>query len=234
MVPMMVEELLKTPNHEPEEQLRAYVREYVYVLTGKDTIYQMIRLAEEVAARGGTPLDPLDYKREYHRRLWRRIEHRVEGLKSGRIDPHKMVIEGAIEFLEEMSSRGVALYLASGTDHAYVVDEARALGIDRFFGDHIYGALDNYWERSKATIIKHILESNNLRGESFAAFGDGFVEIENCKEVGGLAVGVASDEINRRGINAWKRERLIRAGADVIIPDFSDVGGLRELLFCRS
>jgi len=231
MVPMMVEELMKTPNHEPEEELHDHVREYVYVLTGKDTIYQMIRLAEEVTAREGTALEPIEYKREYHQRLWRRIEHRVAGLKSGMIDPHEMVIEGAIEFVEEMSSRGLSLYLASGTDHAYVLDEARALGIDSHFGKHIYGALDNYWERSKATVIKHILESNDLHGASLVAFGDGFVEIENCKEVGGLAIGVASDEVARRGINQWKRERLIRAGAHVIIPDFSDTPALTELLF---
>ncbi len=231
MVPMMVEELAKTPDHEPEAQLLDHVTEYVYVLTGKDTIYQMIRLAEEVTARGGTALSPLEYKREYHRRLWERIEHRVAGLKSGKIDPHEMVIEGAIEFVEEMSSRGLNLYLASGTDHQYVLDEARALGIDRYFGDHIYGALDNHWERSKATVIKHILQSNELRGEGLVAFGDGFVEIENCKEAGGLAIGVASDEVARRGINEWKRERLVRAGADVIIPDFGDTGQLTTLLF---
>lgn len=231
MVPMMVEELMKTPKHEDEAILQDYVREYVYLLTGKDTIYQMIRLAEEVEKRGGKPLDPLEYKREYHRRLWKRIEHRVAGLKSGSIDPHEMVIEGAIELLEELHSRGLDMYLASGTDHQYVVDEARALGIDKYFGDRIYGALDNYWERSKALVIKDILETNNLRGDSLLCFGDGFVEIENCKEVGGLAIGVASDEVNRRGINEWKRERLIRAGADVIIPDYTDLAAITKLLF---
>jgi len=231
MVPMMVEELMKTPEHEDEIALQNYVREYVYQLTGKDTIYQMIRLAEEVEKRGGKPLDPLDYKREYHHRLWNRIEHRVAGLKSGRIDPHEMVIEGAIELLEDLYSRGLDMYLASGTDHQYVVDEAKALGIDNYFGDRIYGALDNYWERSKALVIKGILETNNLRGDSLLCFGDGFVEIENCKEVGGLAIGVASDEVNRRGINEWKRERLIRAGADIIIPDYTNISALTELLF---
>ncbi len=231
MVPMMVEELLRTPNHESEEELRSYVREYVDLLTGKDTIYQMIRLAEEVRARGGEPSNPLDYKREYHARLWKRIESRVMGLKSGKINPRDMVIEGAIDFLAELHRRGVVMYLASGTDHDYVVDEARALGIDVFFGDRIFGALDNYWERSKATVIKHILRSRNLGGESLVTFGDGFVEIENCKQVGGLAVGVASDEVKRCGINAWKRERLIRAGADLIIPDYTDPEPLLEMLF---
>ena len=231
MVPMMVEELLKTPEHEDEAALHDYVREYVYVLTGKDTIYQMIRLAEEVKKRGGQALEPLDYKREYHRRLWERIEHRVAGLKAGSIDPHEMVIEGAIELLEDLHARGLDLYLASGTDHQYVTDEANALGVGKFFGDRIYGALDNYWERSKALVIKGILEQNGLHGESLLCFGDGFVEIENCKEAGGLAVGVASNEAERRGIDEWKRERLIRAGADVIIPDYTDLPALTHLLF---
>lgn len=231
MIPMMVEELMMTPCHEDEQALREYVREYVYFLTGKDTIYQMIRLAEEVQKRGGQPLEPLEYKRRYHDRLWQRIKDRVAGLKSGAIDPHEMVIEGAIEFIADLYSRGLKLYLASGTDHDYVADEAAALGIDRYFNGHIYGALDNYWERSKATVIQEILTKNDLRGSSLVAFGDGYVEIENCKQAGGMAIGVASDEVKRRGIDEWKRERLIRAGADVIIPDFTDLAGLTGLLF---
>ena len=38
--------------------------------------------------------------------------------------------------------------------------------------------------------------------------------------VGGLAVGVASNEESRVGVNAWKRERLIQAGAHWIIADY--------------
>ena len=234
MVPMMVEELMKTPQHEPEDQLHDYVREYVYVLTGKDTIFQMIRLAEEVQKRGATPLEPLDYKREYHRRLWDKVQHRVAGLKSGAIDPRDMVIKGAIDLIEDLHSRGMKLYLASGTDHHYVVDEATALGVGHYFGEHIYGALDNHWERSKATVIQDILTRNNLHGSSLLAIGDGFVEIENCKQVGGLAIGVASDEAARQGIDNWKRERLIRAGADIIIPDFTNIPAITNLLFGSS
>ena len=36
--------------------------------------------------------------------------------------------------------RGVTLYVASGTDEPYVLDEVRMLGLDRYFGRHIYGA----------------------------------------------------------------------------------------------
>ncbi len=42
MVPMMVEVLLETPRHEPEEELRAVVTEFVDRLAGRQTICQMI------------------------------------------------------------------------------------------------------------------------------------------------------------------------------------------------
>jgi hypothetical protein len=69
-------------------------------------------------------------------------------------------------------------------------------------------------------VIERLLEENNLRGEELLGFGDGFVEIEEVRRVGGVAVAVASDEAKRRGVNAWKRERLIRAGADMVIGDY--------------
>jgi hypothetical protein len=47
---------------------------------------------------------------------------------------------------------------------------------------------------------------------------------------GGLCIGVASDELRRFGINLSKRKRLIRAGADLIIPDFSQSPALLQFL----
>lgn len=43
---------------------------------------------------------------------------------------------------------------------------------------------------------------------------------------GGRAVGVASDEVRHFGLNSAKRSRLIRAGADVIVPDFTQAAFL--------
>ena len=57
------------------------------------------------------------------------------------------------------------------------------------------------------------------------------MEIENAKTVGALAVGVASVEGNRYNMNADKRERLIRAGADIIISDFREGAQLLDYLF---
>jgi len=232
MTPMMVEVLLNTPTHESEEELYAVVTEFVDQLTGKQTIYQMIQLCEEVRQRGGEPLDPLEYKWMYLDQLWERIKGRVAGLKSGEIEPEEMMVPGVVPMLEALCARGVTCYLASGTDQVYVLDEAAALGLPSYFAS-IYGALDDYQNYSKKMVIERILDENRMSGPEFVTFGDGYVEIEDTKAVGGIAVGVASDEVNRQGINKWKRERLIQAGADLIIPDFRQHEQLVAYLFAE-
>lgn len=221
MIPMMVEILLQTPNHEPAEELEKVVRDYVMLLTGKQTIYQMMQLAQEVSRRGGIAADPLDYKQAYHDRLMQRIADRREALRTGRTGPEEMLVPGALDLLDALRGRGLALYLASGTDEVYVREEAELLGLASFFGQHIYGAIDDYRNYSKAMVIQRILSENRVPGEMLVGFGDAYVEIDNVKSAGGAAVGVASDEANRSGQpDQWKRRRLIGVGADLIIPDY--------------
>ncbi len=222
MVPMMVEILLELNTGETEEELTALVRDFVDRLTGKQTIYQMLRLCEEIRKRGGIPKDPLEYKRLYHERLWKVIRNRVEGVKSGRIPKDQMLVLGARSFLEALKARGVTLYLASGTDTEYVLDEAQALDIARYFDGGIYGAIDEWEKFDKDLLIRRILTEHRLSGSEFVAFGDGFVEIEETKKVGGIAVGVASDEFHPGRWNEWKRNRLTEAGADILIPDYCE------------
>jgi len=227
MTPMMVEVLVATGTDEPIEQLTAIVREFVDRLTGKQTIYQMIELADHVRARGAEPLEPLAYKHRYLELLWEQIEHRVAGLKSGEIAPEEMVVPESFGILDNLRERGVKCYLASGTDQPYVLDEAEALGVTGYFegrsgGPRIYGALDDYENFSKAMVIEMIIDEHDLHGSELLGFGDGYVEIQNVAEVGGIAVGVATDEERLEGIDAWKRNRLIVAGASVIVPDFAE------------
>jgi len=234
MIPFMVEEIMKLGTGESWDEVYEIVREFVTRLTGKQTVYQMIALAEEIDKRGGKPLDPLEYKRMYLDRLWVRIKDRVEGLKNGTIAPDDMLIVGARAFLENLQKRGVTMFLASGTDIEYVLDEAAALRIDHFFDGRIYGAIPDYKRMSKKIVIDRILQENNLHGPELAVFGDGYVEIEDGKAVGGIAVGVATHEPTRGGIDEWKRDRLIGVGADIIIPDYRDGDRLLEYLFeCR-
>jgi phosphoglycolate phosphatase-like HAD superfamily hydrolase len=231
MVPMMVDVLRQTGTRETDQELTATVEEFVMRLNGRQTIYQMIHLAEEVAHRGGRPLDPLQYKHRYHDLLMERIHGRLEALASGAAAFEQWTVPGSHELLEDLCRRGLTLYLASGTDLNFVQKEAALLGVAPYFGERIYGALDDYKNFSKQMVIERILRDHGLHGEELLAFGDGFVEIEEVKRAGGVAVAVASDEVNRRGINEWKRKRLIEAGADVIIPEYRCRDRLLEYLF---
>ena len=227
MVPMMVEILQQAPTAESADELAAVCREFVDELTGKQTIYQMMRLAEEVRQRGGRAAEPLEYKRLYHERLMERIEGRRDRLRSGEVEAESMLVPGSLEMLQGLADRGVSLYLASGTDEAYVREEAELLKIDRFFGPHIYGAVDDFRSFSKQMVIERLLDHNEVDASRLVGFGDGYVEIDNVKTSGGLAVGVATDESARNGrTDAWKRDRLVGVGADVIVPDFGETGAL--------
>ena len=230
MEAMMVEILLATPGRESEEHIRQTVREFITELTGKQTIYQMIRLNEEVAQRGGKPADPLEYKGKYHQQLLDRIQDRIEGLESKRLQPEEMVVPGSLEMLRRVKEKGVVCYLASGTDEKFVLHEADLLGITAYF-DGVYGAQDDYKNYSKRKVIQRIIQDNDLKGPELVAFGDGYVEIEDTKGVGGIAVGVATNEDTKTGVNEWKRARLIRAGADIIIPDFRGYQATLNYLF---
>lgn len=229
MIPMMVKILRSTPRAESEADIYEVVREYVARLTGKQTIYQMIELAEQVKQRGGEPLEPLAYKHMYHDLLMARIRHRIADLEAERAAPEEMLVPGSRALLEELTRRGVLCYLASGTDEVFVKHEAALLDVTRYF-QGVYGALDDYKMFDKHMVIQRIMRENNLRGPELVAFGDGYVEIEDTHKVGGIAVGVASNEAARQGIDEWKRSRLIEAGADVIIPDFSQHAALVEFL----
>jgi phosphoglycolate phosphatase len=220
MVPMMVEILLDLGTGESEAGLRAVVEDFIWRLTGKQTMYQMIALAEAVAARGGTPGDPLAYKKMYLDRLHGRIRHRLEELRRHEVSPDKYVVPGARAWIETLHKRGLRLYLASGTDQPYMREEAALLDVAQYFEGRVYGALDDYRSFSKKILIARLIATSEFEGAEFLGFGDGYVEIENVKEVGGVAVGVATAEPECRTVDAWKRQRLAGAGADFIIPNF--------------
>jgi len=231
MAPMMVEILLDLKTGESEARINELVREFVARLTGKQTIYQMIELADQVKARGGTPLDPLAYKHMYLDRLWEQIKDRIEELRSGHASPERYLVPGSRVLLESLKERGMKMYLASGTDESYMKEEARLLDVTRYFDGGVFGALDDYKSFSKAILIERIISSAECGGDEFLGFGDGYVEIENVKRVGGVAVGVASDEPVCQKVDKWKRNRLAGVGADWIVPNFLCHRDLMSALF---
>lgn len=229
MIPYFVEVVKESGTTESDAEIYDLVREFVDRLTGKQTIYQCMALDDAVAARGGPKRDPGDYKKEYLRRLEKRIRDRKKALEQG-ADPEDFIVPGALKFISLLKQHGIACYLASGTDEADVKYEAHLLGLDGVFDGGIHGALDAETTCAKELVIRQLLEEENISPNELVSFGDGYVEIELVAQLKGLAIGVATNEETRQGINQWKRGRLIAAGANAIIPDFSSPEEILDII----
>jgi rfaE bifunctional protein kinase chain/domain len=217
--------------HRVVERVRAYIDKS----TGIQTIVQMQHLVEMVEEFGCVPqkkiLDRFGYKKIYNQALMEMVQKRIRKLRAGELGVEDFTIKGGVRFLEALHRQGVKLYIASGTDQEDVVREAEVLGYARLFEGRIYGATGDIDTCSKKMVVERILRENHLKGPQLCCFGDGPVELRETKKQGGIAVGVASDEVRRFGLNMEKRTRLIKAGADVIVPDFSQASALSKFLW---
>jgi phosphoglycolate phosphatase len=231
MVPRMVEILQATGTGESVADLEALVNEYVTRLTGQPTMAQMQALADEVARRGRTRPDPQAHLDEYLQKLLARTEERIAAVRSGRATADEMLVPGSRPLVEHLASKKMLLVISSGTEYTHVCLETEVLGLDPLFGERIFGPVNNDPRFSKERVLRQLMEEHGLAGNEIVCIGDGPAEILAAKAVGGFALGVASDEVHKSGrINALKREHLIRAGADVIVPDYQDLQSVLNLL----
>ena len=143
------------------------------------------------------------------------------------------LVPGARETLAWLRQAGVTCHLASGTDVASVRAEAELLGLSGFFAG-IHGAIADWRSYSKAQVIANILADDAIAPAALITFGDGYVEIENTRAAGGVAVGVATDEAHPGQLDRWKRERLIGAGAHYILADLRPAPALLRRSACAS
>ena len=239
MEPVMIKAILGDHYDTADETLYHKVRkrviDYIDQSTGIQTIIQMEALVGIVKEFGiippGKVLDKFGYKKIYNDALMEMVNQRIKKISTGQYNANDYIIKGAIEFLKALKREGVKLYLASGTDHEDVVNEAEVLGYADLFDGGIYGAIGDVSKYSKKIVIDKIIKENKLHGSELAVFGDGPVEIQECRRYEGIAVGIASDEIRRYGLKREKRSRLIKAGAQIVIPDFSQFDKLTRLLF---
>ncbi|MFN8459958.1 MAG: HAD hydrolase-like protein [Anaerolineae bacterium] len=231
MAGLMLEWLLATPQADDEATLRQLISDLILHSTGRPTIDQMVWLAEEVARRGGQPQTPDEYKNIYLDQLRCCVNERIAALKCGQVAPADLTIPGVLDLLAQLAEHGITCYLASGTERADVVNEVGVLGLTSYFEDRIYGPHHSEPAFSKEMVIQQIIQEHQLHGCELLSFGDGRVEIAHTAEVDGIAIGVASNEVERQGVDELKRAQLIQAGAVIIIPDFRESEFLIEYLF---
>jgi rfaE bifunctional protein kinase chain/domain len=237
MEPVMIKAILGDKYQEADETLYYRVlnrvKDYIEKSTGIETIIQMEALFEMVQEFGivsqDAILDKFGYKSIFNKALMGIVNQRIEKFHRKELSIEDFTIKGSISFLYALKTKGVKLYLASGTDDFDARNEAEVLGYASLFDGGIYGALDNSDKYSKKMVMRRIIKENNLSGNQLVAFGDGPVELRESLKCGGFAIGVASDEIRRYGLNYEKRSRLIRAGAQIILPDYSNAIFLKKL-----
>jgi rfaE bifunctional protein kinase chain/domain len=238
MKPMMIRAVLgsRFSSVDPVtyQKVEASIRDFVDRTTGVQTLVQMQGLVGLVRRWGFVParevLDEHGYKAVYNEELMQVVRRRRSKLASGQLQPEDFHIKGAIPMLQLLRDQGVVLHLASGTDVADTADEAQLLGFGDFFGDRIYGAVGDVNIEAKRQVLEGLVGRGRLEGDSLVTFGDGPVEMRVTRRHGGIAVGVCSDERRRHGFNPAKRSRLIRGGAMLLIPDFSDLKTIVSVL----
>jgi len=226
---IMVEFIGQCSLEDAPRELIDQVDAYIESSTGIQTAYQMEWLKAQADARHPQYAyrDIWWYKDEYNRRLMRQVSQRLERLEAGKEAPSQYQIAGSEAFLKAMQEKGVRLFLASGTDHADVLREAQALGVDGFF-EQIKGAPERAIACSKEFVIRQLLEEQKIPGQALVLIGDGKVEIALGAQNGTYTLGMATDEVHRRGLQPEKARRLIQAGADALAGDFSDLEALAK------
>jgi rfaE bifunctional protein kinase chain/domain len=239
MSPMMMKAVLGDLYEVADEALyhkvQTRVAEFIDKTTGIQTLVQMKGLVDLVrefgCVREDQILDEFGYKHIYNEELLQMVKVREEKISRGELSLEDVTLKNAVIFLESLYKAGVKLYLASGTDEEDVKNEARILGYDKLFEGRIYGAVGDVNKEAKKIVLDRILDQiGNSGTEQIVTFGDGPVEIRETRKRNGITVGIASNEMKRHSLNESKRTRLIKAGADVIVPDFSQLSLLLQLL----
>jgi len=213
----------------PEKLLsvKSAVAEMIEKTTGIQTITQMFYLRDMVREWGFVPeekiLSPAEYKNQYNNELMKLVNGRSGLFKKGLLDLNDLTIKGSVGFLERLRNAGVLLFLASGTDQDDVRKEAGLLGYSEYFNGGIYGSTGDPSSDPKKVVLEKIIRElpDNISSGNCYVFGDGPVEMREAVKTGFTSVGVISDEKKRYGPDYRKRSRLILAGADYLIPDFS-------------
>jgi rfaE bifunctional protein kinase chain/domain len=239
MAPMMIKAILGDKYQDADEslyqQVRIRVHEYIDKTTGIQTLVQMKGLLVMIREFGCVPeeemLDESGYKQIYNEELLKMVKERETKFERGELSLEDLTLKNAIPFLQKLYYSGIKLYLASGTDIEDVINEARVLGYEHLFEGRIYGAVGDLNREAKKIVLDRILDTiGESASGKVATFGDGPVEIRETTKRGGITIGVASNEPRRYGLNENKRTRLIKAGADIVIPDFSQFPQLLSLL----
>ena len=239
MLPVMMRSIcgpdLDTITAADHDRLAAKCSDFINATTGIQTIVQMWGLRDMVLEEGYVAPSKVKsaarYKAIYLEELMTTVRDRLRRLQSGELGIADCTLLGALELIDSLADRNIPLHLVSGTDQEDVQREAEALGYAERFDGGIHGSQGDEPGDAKRVVLTQIIGQRDGLGRHLVVIGDGPVEMLEGRRAGALCVGVASDEIRRHGLNRAKRSRLVRAGAHIIVPDFSRLEPLLKTIF---
>ena len=205
----------------------AFLELEMLMLSGKPSVIQMERLRAIAVDRGKASPAAAELLAEFNRRLATLTEDRRAALVNGTDPPEAWTVPGTHDLLTNLRDRGVTLVLASGTPMEAVRAESELLKLTPFFEDRVFAPDGASGEFTKQAVIAGL----GVSGPELIGFGDGYAETVEVKRVGGVAVGLATVEAGRGGLNPVKRRMLIDLGADMILPHYDPAGELAGWLF---
>ncbi len=200
---------------------------------GSPPLRQMELFASAVRERGGRPVDPHACLQIYRQRLATMLEARYAAVRQG--GPAAAVywtVPGTHRFLEVLQARGILTFVISGTDYDQVATEVEMLGLARYISGGLFAPHGNDANFTKFNVISNLQKQYGWSGEDLIGFGDGVIETQVLKSLGGTAIGVASHPAGTIATtpHPHKRQLLISAGADAVIPDYRDAEQLAAWL----
>ncbi len=228
MAPMMCRAICGESVEVPRE-VAEVVHDTIEETTGIRTIRQMELLVNLVRGFGLVPADQVKdawgYKADYLAALMVPVNERVARVQAGACKPEHFMVRGIGSFLELFGQVGIDMRVFSGTDEPDVRRELEVLGVLHYFTS-VHGAAPALKpgepEIDKEQVLQALIEEQGLEGEEVLIIGDGPVEIKLARQFGCWAIGVCSQEGDERGgYDQAKVKRLTKAGAHVLIPDFS-------------
>lgn len=235
MLSIFLKKISPQPGETPE-QLQAMLLDDMMRQNGKPSVFQFVRFSERLVERGGKPIDPQKETDAFVRELQVCAQQRRQAVLSGQRSRESILVPGVLTFLHLLQERGLTLWLASGTDEKIVQPELEELGLKPFFGERTYAYRPGF---SKVQVIEKILSQPSMSPDQLVSFGDGFVEIHETAQRGGVAVAVASDESwvdlppyqGSGRMDTLKEALLVEAGARVVTADYADAEKLANIIF---
>ena len=91
-------------------------------------------------------------------------------------------MKNAIALVEALRSRGMKLYLASGTDVDVYVRASRPWASPKFFDGRIYGSVGDVNVEAKRVVLDRIFRDNAIAPEALVTIGDGPVEMRETQK----------------------------------------------------